>query len=288
VKYPWILVAAALLAGACHHGPTAPTVTDLSFGAASVTLQRYESIHVSLLQKRANGTTEDVTTSATWSSSAPDVVTAQAGVLTAVGVGTATITASYAGQAASIAVDARRNLYYRADLLISDTRNAPTIERVECFVDGRQTCSQSTGPYVSKTASMGVSYSLGTTPGSHTLTVRVTKALQTEARYASRGDGHLDVTDANTQEHLGRVWARRGARRPIAGVTSTRARQASGDPANASYRRSIWTIPGRIPPVTGVAGPPSNCRHLSSLLHAALPKQSSPAVRSRHIERSMP
>jgi hypothetical protein len=223
VKYPWILVPAALLAGACHHGPTAPTVTDLSFGAASVTLQRYESIHVSLLQKRANGTTEDVTTSATWSSSAPDVVTAQAGVLTAVGVGTATITASYAGQAASIDVDARRNLYYRADLLISDTRNAPTIERVECFVDGRQTCSQSTGPYVSKTASMGVSYSLGTTPGSHTLTVRVTKALQTEARYASRGDGHLDVTDANTQEHLGRVRARRGARRPITGYVNSRA-----------------------------------------------------------------
>ena len=247
MKYPWILVPAALLAEACHHGPTAPTVTDLSFGAASVTLQRYESIHVSLLQKRANGTTEDVTTSATWSSSAPDVVTAQAGVLTAVGVGTATITASYAGQAASIDVDARRNLYYRADLLISDTRNAPTIERVGCFVDGRQTCSQSTGPYVSKTASMGVSYSLGTTPGSHTLTVRVTKALQTEARYASRGDGHLDVTDANTQEHLGRVWARRGRPgRSTAGVTSTRARQASGDPANASYMHNAPMTDGTV------------------------------------------
>jgi hypothetical protein len=164
-------------------------------------------------------------------------------VLTAVGVGTATITASYAGQAASIDVDARRNQYYRADLLISDTRNAPTIERVECFVDGRQTCSQSTGPYVSKTASMGVSYSLGTTPGSHTLTVRVTKALQTEARYASRGDGHLDVTDANTQERLGRVWARRGARRLIAGVTSVSG--LGGGARGARWRGSRRPAGGR-------------------------------------------
>lgn len=216
MKYPWILVPAALLAGSCQHGPAAPTVADLSFSAASVTLQRYGSIHVSLLQKRANGTTDDVTTSANWSSSAPDVVTAQAGVLAAVGVGNATVTASYAGQAASIDVDARRNLYYWADLLISDTRNAPTIYRVECFVDGRQTCNQTGGPYASKTASMGVLFSLGTTPGSHTLTVRVTKSPQTEARYASGGDGHLDVVDANTQEHLGQIPL---AAQEVAGAT---------------------------------------------------------------------
>jgi hypothetical protein len=52
---------------------------------------------------------------------------------------------------------------------------------------------------------MGVLFSLGTTPGSHTFTVRVTKSPQAEARYASRGDGHLNVVDANTQENLGQI-----------------------------------------------------------------------------------
>jgi hypothetical protein len=110
VKCRRILVAAALLAGACDHGPTAPTITDLSSNTAPVTLQRYGSVQVSLLQKRANGATDDVTTSATWSSSASDEVSARAGVLTAVGVGTDRVTASCAAQAASIDVDGRRHL----------------------------------------------------------------------------------------------------------------------------------------------------------------------------------
>jgi hypothetical protein len=205
VRYRRILVAATLLAGACDHGPTAPTITDLSFNTASVTLQRYGSVQVSLFQKRANGASDDVTALAAWSSSAPEVVTAQAGVLTAVGVGTARVMASYAGQVATIEVDARRNLYYWADVIISDTRGARTIERVECFVDGRQTCNQTGGVYIDRTASMAAFFSLGTMPGSHTFTVRVTKAAQADARYASSADARLDVVDANTQEHLGLI-----------------------------------------------------------------------------------
>ncbi|WP_103529515.1 Ig-like domain-containing protein [Streptomyces sp. SM12] len=47
---------------------------------------------------RGSGATEDVTDSATWTSSAPTIATVSDGLVTAVEVGTATITATALGQ----------------------------------------------------------------------------------------------------------------------------------------------------------------------------------------------
>lgn len=70
-----------------------------------LTMKSGETKDVIVRASFANGTTEEITTKAAWSSSKEDVVFAKNGVISAYKSGTATITASYGGKSATLTVD---------------------------------------------------------------------------------------------------------------------------------------------------------------------------------------
>jgi hypothetical protein len=108
-----LLVSVLALNGACDRGagapPTSPTAVDLALSLSTVTLPRYGSVQTTLRLARSDGTSQDVTGAAVWTSMAPAIATVQAGLVTAVGVGTANVAASYGGLTVGLDVVARRN-----------------------------------------------------------------------------------------------------------------------------------------------------------------------------------
>jgi len=130
----------ALAAVQCGDSPTAPTATALIV-PRSMVITRNGSATVSALLQKSNGQTEDVTATAVWVSSAPGVVTAQAGVLKAVGVGTATVTVTQSGLTATIAVTARRNMRLVGRRTSPSDPTGP-FDRSQIPIASRNTCER--------------------------------------------------------------------------------------------------------------------------------------------------
>jgi hypothetical protein len=89
---------------------TALNVTGLSIVPATITLTAgNNSTPVVVNATLSNGTTEAVTSSVTWTSDFPGIVSASGGTITRVAgaIGTATLTATYSGKTASVTVTAQ-------------------------------------------------------------------------------------------------------------------------------------------------------------------------------------
>lgn len=140
--------------GTSPTGPSAPTVTSVTvtgaLGIASVglTSQMTATAHF------AKGTTQNVTNQATWSSSDAKVATVSAGLVTAVGVGTATITATYNSVSGLTRISVNRPATYILSGQV--TESAPTtstmlsgarIEFTDSSNQGRFAITDASGRY---------------------------------------------------------------------------------------------------------------------------------------------
>jgi hypothetical protein len=111
-------VAAALLLGAaaCSDSPTtptapsAPTIVGLTISPSTLTIARHQTTSVTATVQRSDGSKEDVSAKATWTSSSPETVAVQSGLAVGVNLGAARVTAGYGGYVASIDATVRRNL----------------------------------------------------------------------------------------------------------------------------------------------------------------------------------
>jgi hypothetical protein len=80
------------------------TVISLAVSPNTVSISSGTSQQLTALATLSNNGTQDVTGSATWSSSNTAVATVNAGLVTAVSIGSATVTATYGGQTGSASV----------------------------------------------------------------------------------------------------------------------------------------------------------------------------------------
>ena len=229
------LVMSLVAAVACDRGPTAPTLVGLVLTPAVVTAPRNGSTQVTAQLQRSDGTLEDVTAAAVWTSSAPAVVTVQGGLVNAIGVGTATVTVTHSGLTRAIEVVARRNTRLVGALTISDVQAfGYSMHSVEAFLDGRMVNAHSSSggdrlyriligetPY-------GVIADTSVVPGTHELSVRVTKTQPPyQGRYTSSEDSYMDVWDSDTGEVLTRIGL------PV------QEQQAQAGPADVTF---VWPL----------------------------------------------
>jgi len=216
-----------LAAAACHeHGPAAPSSVTLVVSAETVTVPRNAASAITVQVQRSNGTSEDVTAVATWTSSAPAVVTVQAGMVRAVGVGTATVTVSYSGLSRTIAVVARRNTRLTGAISIEDTNGWPSIPAVQAYLEAREVYGLFfSGGEKRYTIPLGDPQSSGNDtsvePGQVHLVLRTTADPFTLSTitWASRPESYVEIRDRDTDDVLARLpLAAQTATRPALGV----------------------------------------------------------------------
>ncbi len=199
-----------LLTMGCQHSPAAPTPVELLVTPVTLTLARNATSSMRAQVERSNGTIEDVTAAAVWTSSAPDVVTVQAGLVKAVGIGTATVTAGYDGLTRSVSIVARRNTRLTGEITVEDRDGRGSISWIEALLDGRQVYghgfSASERVY---TVPLGdpqsAGYDTSVAPGAVTLTVRVQHGGFVQNLYASRPGSYVEIRDHDTNEVVARL-----------------------------------------------------------------------------------
>jgi len=235
----WRLLAigfVTLAAVRCGDSPPAPTATALIV-PTSMVIARNGSATVTAQLQKSNGLTEDVTATAVWVSSAPSVVTAQAGVLKAVGVGTATVTVTQSGLTAMIAVTARRNTRLAGVIGIAETGSIYSIHGVQAWLDTRKIYALGTSG-AERVWSVDLStqtYDKSIAPGTTRLSVDVLPDPDRPPRehtFASRADSYVEVLDSDTNELLERL--------PLS-VQSVVKPAASRDPVSLVWTLSIGT-----------------------------------------------
>jgi hypothetical protein len=213
---PTVLAALVCLAtAACGDSPTAPTTTTptavaLVLSQESVSLTRNASTRLFVRVRQSDGTGDDVTAAATWTTSDSTVVTVQAGVVTAVGLGTATVTVTYAGLACRTGVSVRRNTILVGTIALEATRFFwySSDGLVEFYLDDRVVRPTGTSGEIAATFVIGSQQSSWDTtipPGTHRLTVRLGSTYMPEARFTSQSGSFMEVRDRDTSDLLDRI-----------------------------------------------------------------------------------
>lgn len=207
-SFPALMLA---LVVACDAVPTGPATTPaLTLSQASVTIGRNTTEAVKALLAAS-----DVTASALWSSSDTAVVTAEGGVLRAVGPGSARVTVSYRERVATLEVTVRRNTAIGGVFAMREVAGRESFgcvsARIEAKVIGGR-CGSDHFPSVRQEARLGrlsaISDPFTVTPGPLTLTINV--ALhdfvgESSRRLAVEDLSYVEVFDADTGESLERA-----------------------------------------------------------------------------------
>lgn len=110
----------------------------LTVDKMSVFMKRNTSQQLTLTATYSNGTTEDITGKAEWSSSNPNVVYANQGKLSAISVGEATVTAKYGEKTVSIGVDVEvpRRLELNKELVSLQNGQSEQLTLSAMYMDG--------------------------------------------------------------------------------------------------------------------------------------------------------
>ena len=207
-----IAVALALMTLACGRSPSAPTGVALVCTPTTVIVARNATSAVTVHVQRSNGTKDDVTATAVWSSSAPGVVTVAAGVIRAVGVGTATVTVAYDGMTSTVDVVARRNTRLAGSIVVKDLDQRYSIHWLKCYLDARMVYSLGfSGGYSVRRVDFpqsDESYDYSVQPGPSTLSLEVRHDLPLQigdVHYGTRAESYVEIWDSDTNEVLTRL-----------------------------------------------------------------------------------
>jgi hypothetical protein len=215
------LIVCALTAS-CGDSPAAPTpqgpmLQALVASQDSVTVARNTTVRLALRTRWSDGTGEDVTSSAAWSSSNSQVVTVQGGAVTAVGVGNATVTATYSGLSLTVQVVARRNTKVVGAITLAGTGSGSMwtwgwlcSSSVDLSLDDYSLAPSS--DYSTVTGTRTWTFGLPprpdvvAVPGAHRLGASVFYDYWCGAfNPTSSADSHVDVIDRDTGEALERI-----------------------------------------------------------------------------------
>jgi hypothetical protein len=204
------IIAVSLLSiAACDAAPTGPSAT-LTLSQVSLTLSRNSTETVKALLAAS-----DVSAAALWSSSDTAVVTADGGVLRAVGLGGARVTASYRERIATMEVTVRRNtaiggVFAMREVAGRESFGCVTVSIEAKVIGGR--CGSDHLASVRQEALLGrlsaIRDPFTVTPGPLTLTVSV--ALhefvgESSRRLAIEDLSNIEFFDADTGESLERA-----------------------------------------------------------------------------------
>jgi hypothetical protein len=216
-----VAVCACLTVAGCTHSTTEPTTTDtvsvvaLVCSQDSVTIARNTSTRLFVRSRLADSGGEDVTAAATWTSSNSQVVTVASGLVSAVGVGAATITVSYAGLTRTIAVTARRNTLLVGTVTMAGTGTGRAYSWGWFTASSRVMLDNLTLELASATyTSTTRVFQFGTTskidtnvdPGAHELTITACCYFVCNAfQPVSSADSFVEIRDRDTGETLGRT-----------------------------------------------------------------------------------
>jgi len=212
---------------ACSGAPTQATpIMTLSASVATLALERTTAATVQVTLVRG-GTPSDVTAAAIWTTSNPAVATVAAGVVTAVGPGSATIAAAHEGRSVSVPVTVRRRVYLRGRILTRDAVSRGSVSQASVYINGQRVSQNDlSGPASSMSVSFGLSQLSGLpqAPGDHAVAVQLDNLPgQFTFEYESPVGG-VEVRDKDTGELVTTIG--------VPGRTETL-------PANA---RVTWTI----------------------------------------------
>lgn len=208
-------VALALMTLACGRSPSAPTAVvavALVCTPATVAVARNATSAVTVQVQQSNGTLEDVTATAVWTSSAPAVVTVTAGMIKAVGVGTATVTVAYGGLTRTVDVVARRNTRLAGSIVVKDLDQRYSIHWLKCYLDARMVYSLGfSGGYSVRRVDFpqsDESYDYSVQPGLSTLSLEVRHDLPLQigdVHYGTSAESYVEIWDSDTNEVLTRL-----------------------------------------------------------------------------------
>lgn len=203
VRIP-LLLALLVAATGCTSSPTSPPAPTpvLSVSQATVALSRTETRQLTATST-VNGTGTDVTATGSWRSSNVQVATVAAGLITAVGPGTTTVTVEHAGQTQSVALTVRRRTRLVGEVRVETVGGQSTIVGAGLALDGLY----AGGTGTSGTAVWVTTNFISTAvvdPGNHVVTVLVNiNDLQpTRPTYNLTWLGPIRVLDLDTSEEL--------------------------------------------------------------------------------------
>lgn len=206
MKNTWLAAALVLVAACGGKSPTqpAPTTPALTIDQTTLVLARNATSRLHALFG-VSGAQQDVTGSVAWTSSNPGIVTVKEGMLTAVGIGTATVTAAYQGQQRTIAVTARRRTALVGEIRLTNANGTETMTALRSYVDERQTGYNGSSH---SQVSLLVFWEVGRTisdptidPGNHSVSVDVGQKNAPNA-YVSDASSHVVIIDRDTREQL--------------------------------------------------------------------------------------
>lgn len=205
VRIPFLL-ALLVAATGCTSSPTSPPAPTpvLSVSQATVELSRTETRQLTATST-VNGTGTDVTSTASWRSSNAQVATVVAGLITAIGPGTTTVTVEHAGQIQAVALTVRRRAYLMAEVRVDTVGGQATIESVGFRLDGLGVGGKGTSGFADWLTANTTNKAAVVDPGSHVLTVSINVALSMRPTYNVTWLGPVRVLDLDTSEELGTI-----------------------------------------------------------------------------------
>lgn len=205
-----VIVALSLVAiAACEATPTGPSAT-LLLSQSSLALSRNSTETV-----KAMVAASDVTAAAFWSSSDPTVVSVEGGVVRAVGVGAARVSALHRGRTATMDVTVRRNTAIGGVFAMREVAGRESFGCVGVRIEAKDIggrCGSDHRASVRQEAPLGrlsaISDTFIVNPGPLTLTITV--ALhdfvgESSRRLAIEDLSYVEFFDADTGESLERV-----------------------------------------------------------------------------------
>jgi len=205
------------------HVTTAPAVTvaGLAVNQTAVALTRNGTHRLTATLTFSDQTTRDVTDEAVWGSSDPSIVTAERGVITAVGVGTARVVAQHQNRVATVDVVARRNTMMPGQMSVVDTNRTVINEfgggpgvlgYVYVYVDDRRVFYNLGSDYGGAGRLIPKVPNVEVDPGARNLTLNVgiwcgggtttTSTRTWSGTFESESGQALEIVDRDTQEVL--------------------------------------------------------------------------------------
>jgi hypothetical protein len=215
-----------LAAMACGESTVAPTLTQsatqlpaivgLALSQDAPVLGRLGQLQVAATITRSDGTTEDVTATATWTSANPELVSVQRGLLIAVSCGIARVTVGYGGYLQTMDVTVRRNTKVTASFAVQIIVSSSAVRRIVMNFEGHaltDECYASTC-YVKTDGSVNID------PGPHEVTATIVTS-ESGQRVAVSVVGDIVIFDGDTGEGLATISFANRSLELTSGVLST-------------------------------------------------------------------
>lgn len=214
MKYRPALFLAALLAISCDSvdrppSPISPKIlTGVSVSQSSVMLARNEKVQLQATATYSDGSTEDVTASATWTTGNAAVAAVSAGAVTGSGPGKSQIALALGGKTAVSDVVVRRNVAMAASVTVTCINPLISILRAALDQSVIQVLGAESDHYAFEARTIVFS-GVNVPPGDHTIdiTIRSLFALVEiqagrPATIYSAAPAALQLSDADTGERL--------------------------------------------------------------------------------------